>query len=34
VLPNFAAEGEGVTPERVVAAVLERVAEPKGAVGV
>jgi MoxR-like ATPase len=34
VLPNFAAEGEGVTAERVVAAVLERVAEPKGAVGV
>ena len=33
VLPNFAAEAEGVTAERVVAEVLERVAPPRSGVG-
>jgi len=30
VLPNFAAEAEGVTAERIVEALLESVAEPRG----
>ena len=34
VLPNFAAEAEGVTAERVVAEVLERVAPPRSGVGI
>ena len=33
VLPNFAAEGEGITAERVVEAVLDRVEAPKGSLG-
>jgi MoxR-like ATPase len=34
VLPNFAAEAEGITPERVIADVLERVAPPRSDVRV
>jgi MoxR-like ATPase len=34
VLPNFAAEGEGITAERIVEAVLEQVPAPKSGVAV
>ena len=34
VLPNFAAEAEGVTAERIVTEVLERVAPPRSGVGI
>jgi MoxR-like ATPase len=34
VLPNFAAEAEGVSAERIVAEVLERVAPPWSGVGI
>ena len=33
VLPNFAAEAEGVTAERIVSEVLERVPAPRSGVG-
>jgi len=32
VLPNFAAEAEGVTAEKVIAEVLERVTPPVAAI--
>jgi MoxR-like ATPase len=34
VLPNFAAEAEGVTAERIVDDLIERVAEPRGLTGI
>ena len=34
VLPNFAAEAEGVTAERIVDDLLERVPEPRGLTGI
>jgi MoxR-like ATPase len=34
VIPNFAAEAEGVTPEHIVDAVLEHVAPPRADVRV
>jgi MoxR-like ATPase len=34
VLPNFAAEAEGITAERLVREVLERVPAPRSGVGV
>ncbi|WKW13655.1 AAA family ATPase [Pseudogemmatithrix spongiicola] len=34
VLPNFAAEAEGITAERIVEDLLERVPEPRGLTGI
>jgi MoxR-like ATPase len=34
VLPNFAAEAEGITAERIVDDLIERVAEPRGLTGI
>jgi hypothetical protein len=31
-LPNFAAEGEGISPDRIVEDVLAAVAEPKSGI--